>query len=84
MLKDLMKSWKIKNDWQKVQGVYLALVIAGVITAGLFALIDQEIGLAIFDVAKIGTIILIVNTVIWSLVRANEAPEQSKSQKRKN
>ena len=55
MINDVINSWKTKNDWQKVQGVYLALVITGAITAGLFALIDQQIGLAIFEVAKIGT-----------------------------
>ena len=82
MINDVINSWKTKNDWQKLQGVYLALVIAGAITAGLFALIDQQIGLAIFEVAKIGAIILIVNTVIWSLVKANAQVEPIKSRKR--
>lgn len=83
MISDVINSWKTKNDWQKVQGVYLALVIAGAITAGLFALIDQQIGLAIFEVAKIGAVILIANTVIWSLVKTNEAPEIMKTSKTK-
>ncbi len=82
MINDVINSWKTKNDWQKVQGVYLALVITGAITAGLFALIDQQIGLAIFEVAKNGAIILIVNTVIWSLVKANAQVEPIKSRKR--
>ncbi|MBP6880183.1 hypothetical protein KBC31_00975 [Candidatus Saccharibacteria bacterium] len=72
MFNELYLSWKKKNDFKKVQAVYGAFVLLGLVVAGLVSLLNQHVGETLVEVVKYAAIITIVNTLVWAVVNSSE------------
>lgn len=51
-----------------LSAVYGAVAAVALLIAGLFAIVDQEIGRKILIVPEISMIVLIANLVVWSII----------------
>lgn len=63
--------------------IYGSVAVVSLLVAGLFALINQTIGQALLLVPGICVLVLIMNLIVWSLVRSTiESIEDSKKRKK--
>lgn len=63
-------SWNAATtDRQKLQQTYLVATAVTVLTAGIFALINYDLGHDILRVAGVLAGVYLINTVAWSLVQ---------------
>ena len=51
-----------------LSAVYGAVAAVSLLIAGLFAIVDQEIGRKILIVPELSMIVLIANLVVWSII----------------
>ena len=77
MLKETYESWKKKNDFKKVQAVYVAFVALGLVVAGLISLLNRRAGETLVEIAKYAAIIGIVNLLVWAVVNSTEDSKPS-------
>lgn len=61
---------KSTNERQKLQHVYIVLIMLSVIVAGIVALIDAPTGQNILLVTAVAGAIFLANAIIWSLVES--------------
>jgi uncharacterized membrane protein YesL len=72
MLKEIYQSWKKKSDFKKVQAVYIAFVVIGLVVAGLISLLNQSVGQIIVELVKYAAIIAVVNLLVWAVIKSSE------------
>ena len=89
-LSESLKLWNKNNDDRaKLQHTFLFLVITLVILAGLFGLLNVELGQNILGLALVAGGVYLINSVAWALLqsfvlmrlssnrRSNQAPSRS-------
>lgn len=68
-IKDMLTQWNSTyNERAKLQHAYLALVIIGVVLAGLVGLLNYDASRTILRVCFAGVGIVVANAVIWALL----------------
>ena len=69
MYRKMYGDWKRRtNERQKLQGVYLGILVIGVTIAGLLSLFNAEAGRSLVIFAAISGGIFAINLVVWSLI----------------
>lgn len=63
------KLYREKRELAMLEWTYLALVIASVVVAGIFALVDQAMGVGILIVPLVALIAMSMNVVAWALIK---------------
>ncbi len=61
---------KSTNERQKLQHIYIFLIVFSLLTAGLVSLVDSRTGQDILFVTGVASAIFLANAVIWSLVES--------------
>ena len=81
-LKTALITWNTKTgERQKLQQVYLAIIIVGILVAGLITLLNPEIGHNLVLIALFALIVFLSNAVLWNLLKAgvlSHIPTRSK------
>lgn len=68
-IKLILKDWNAKySERQKMQHAYLAVGIAGVVVAGLFSLVNADLGQRVLSIALVALAVFIVNVLFWGLI----------------
>lgn len=68
MLHEYYGNWlKSTNERQKLQTIYLSIAVVAVVVAGLFSLVNPELGQTILKIAYLAGFVWIVNFVTWAL-----------------
>ena len=71
MIREYYDKWfAATNDRQKLQTIFGILAVAGVVIAGLFSLVNRELGYQILNVAYVAAVVWLVNFVTWALFLA--------------
>lgn len=66
----ILRGWnKSTTDREKLQHVYLCLIIVVTIGAGLLALLDAHRGRQLITVAGIAIVAFLANALVWALTR---------------
>lgn len=69
MYRKMYSDWKRRtNERQKLQGVYLGILVIGVTIAGLLSLFNAEAGRSLVIFAAVSGGIFAINLVVWSLI----------------
>lgn len=63
------KLYKERKELALLEWTYLAIVIVSVVVAGIFALINQALGVSILIVPLVSFIAMSMNVVAWALIR---------------
>ena len=67
---DVLRAWnKSTPERVKLQHVYIAIVIAVTVVAGLVSLINAQLGRQLITVAGIALVAVIANALAWALIR---------------
>ena len=67
---DVLRAWnKSTPERVKLQHVYIAIIIAVTLVAGLVSLINAQLGRQLITVAGVALVALITNTFTWALIR---------------
>lgn len=67
---DVLRAWnKSTPDRVKLQHVYIAIIIAVTVVAGLVSLINAQLGRQLITVAGIALVAVIANALTWALIR---------------
>ncbi len=67
---DVLRAWnKSTPERVKLQHVYIAIVIAVTVVAGLVSLINAQLGRQLIAVAGIALVAVIANALTWALIR---------------
>lgn len=67
---DVLRAWnKSTPERVKLQHVYIAIIIAVTVVAGLVSLINAQLGRQLITVAGVALVALITNTFTWALIR---------------
>ena len=67
---DVLRAWnKSTPERVKLQHVYIAIVIAVTVVAGLVSLINAQLGRQLIAVAGIALVAAIANALTWALIR---------------
>ncbi|CAN5602735.1 hypothetical protein BH23PAT1_BH23PAT1_0720 [soil metagenome] len=65
----ILKDWNLKHsERQKMQHAYLSVGIAGVVVAGLFSLVNAELGQRILSIALAALAVFVINMLFWALM----------------
>lgn len=67
-----------------LSAVYGAVAAVSLLIAGLFAIVDQEIGRKILIVPELSMIALIANLVVWSIIHTLFDSIDNASKRKKN
>lgn len=68
-LKDMLTQWNAAHSERaKLQHTYVALVILGVVVAGLVALLNYDASRAILRACFAAIGILVANAIVWALL----------------
>lgn len=83
-IKASLNTWNTKtNDRQKLQQLYLAIIVVGIIVAGVTSLLNPEIGHNLVLVAIFAIVVFISNAVVWNLLKAGLLSNLSTKSRRK-
>ena len=67
---DVLRAWnKSTPERVKLQHVYIAIIIAVTVVAGLVSLINAQLGRQLITVAGIALVAVIANALTWALIR---------------
>ena len=67
---DVLRAWnKSTPERVKLQHVYIAIIIAVTVVAGLVSLINVQLGSQLITVAGIALVAVIANALTWALIR---------------
>lgn len=67
---DVLRAWnKSTPERVKLQHVYIAIIIAVTVVAGLVSLINAQLGRQLLTVAGIALVAVIANALTWALIR---------------
>ena len=67
---DVLRAWnKSTPERVKLQHVYIAIIIAVTVVAGLVSLINAQLGRQLIAVAGIALVAVIANALTWALIR---------------
>ncbi len=67
---DVLRAWnKSTPERVKLQHVYIAIIIAVTVVAGLVSLINVQLGRQLITVAGIALVAVIANALTWALIR---------------
>ena len=67
---DVLRAWnKSTPERVKLQHVYIAIIIAVTVVAGLVSLINVQLGRQLITVAGIALLAVIANALTWALIR---------------
>ena len=70
-LKESLTAWSLETtERQKLQHTYIAIAIGLLVVAGVFGLINQDLGQQILAVAIAAAAIFLVNAIIWALLQS--------------
>ncbi|MBC7565013.1 hypothetical protein H7100_02145 [Candidatus Saccharibacteria bacterium] len=70
-LKTALYTWNTKtNERQKLQHVYLVIIVAGILIAGVVTLVNADLGHNIVLVALFAIVVYVANAVVWNLLKA--------------
>ncbi len=58
-----------RRELALLQWAYLAMVVVSVIVAGVFALINQSLGVSILVVPVVAFVAMSMNVVAWALIK---------------
>jgi hypothetical protein len=68
-LKDMLSNWNATHgERAKLQHIYVAVGVIGIVIAGLVALIDYEASRFILRFCYIALGIFLVNAIVWALL----------------
>jgi hypothetical protein len=68
-IKDILRNWNAAHSERaKLQHIYLAVGILGIILAGLVGLIDYDASRAILRLCFVALGIFLVNAIVWALL----------------
>lgn len=68
MLHEYYSNWlKSTNERQKLQTIYLSIAAAAVVVAGLFSLVNPDLGQTILKLAYLAGGAWVINFVTWAL-----------------
>jgi|APMI01.1.fsa_nt_gi hypothetical protein len=71
MIRELYTNWlKTTNDRQKLQGIYLVVIGASVVVAGLFSLVNPGLGQMILKLTYVAGLAWVVNFLTWAIFLA--------------
>ena len=67
---DVLRAWnKSTPERVKLQHVYIAIIIAVTVVAGLVSLINAQLGRQLIAAAGIALVAAIANALTWALIR---------------
>ena len=67
---DVLRAWnKSTPERVKLQHVYIAIIIAVTVVAGLVSLINAQLGRQLITVTGIALVAVIANALTWALIR---------------
>ena len=70
-LKKALQSWNDEtNERQKLQHVYVALVIVLVVVAGLVGLVNYQLSQNILMLVFAAAVLFVTNTIVWALLQS--------------
>ncbi len=69
MWEKFLKMYREKNQLSLLTWAYAIISVAVVIMAGLIALINQSVGVAILIIPLIAIAAMCANVIVWSLIR---------------
>lgn len=68
-IKDMLIDWNATyNERAKLQHVYIVLILAGVVLAGLVGLLNYDASRTILRVCFAGAGIVVANAILWALL----------------
>ncbi len=67
-LRKVFQDWyQLNNERQKLQSIYMLIVFAALVAAGLLGLVNYRLGQNVLLISGIGAIVYLVNLVTWAL-----------------
>lgn len=69
IVKYLAKLYEERRELALLQWTYLAMAVVSVIIAGIFALINQSLGVSILIVPLVAFVAMSMNIIAWALVK---------------
>lgn len=67
-LRKVFQDWyQLNNERQKLQSIYMLIVFAALVAAGLLGLVNYRLGQNVLLIWGIGAIVYLVNLVTWAL-----------------
>lgn len=84
IVKYLAKLYEERRELALLQWTYLAMAVVSVIIAGIFALINQSLGVSILIVPLVAFVAMSMNIIAWALVKlAADTFMKNKTSKKK-
>lgn len=70
-MKNTLINWNQRtNERQKLQQIYIGIIVVTIIVAGITALINPDAGHNLVLVAIAAIVIFVANAVVWNLLKA--------------
>lgn len=70
-IKSFLISWNSKNnERQKLQQLYLVIIIVGIFVAGITSLVNADLGHNLVLIAFAAVVVFLTNAVVWNLLKA--------------
>jgi hypothetical protein len=83
-IKTALNEWNGEtSERQKLQHLYLVIIIVGVLIAGIVSLVDAQLGHTIVSVSLCAILVYFANAVVWNLLQAGLLSKLSSRSKRK-
>ena len=68
-IKESLAKWNVRySERQKLQHVYLAVIVIATLAAGLLSLVNRDLGFSTLRIALLGVIVYFTNVVVWSVL----------------
>lgn len=83
-IKESLTRWNGRySERQKLQHVYLVIIIAATLVAGLLSLVNRDLGFTTLRIALVGVVVYVANGVVWSVLYSSLLVNlKTRSQKR--
>ncbi len=83
-IKSSLIEWDRKNsDRQKLQQLYLAIIVVGILVAGVTSLLNAEVGHNLVFVAIFAIFVFLANAIAWNLLKAGLLSNLASKSRRK-
>jgi predicted membrane channel-forming protein YqfA (hemolysin III family) len=70
-LKSTLVRWNMRySERQKLQHVYICIIIASTLIAGLLSLVNRGLGFTTLRITLLAAVVYSVNVVVWSVLHS--------------
>lgn len=83
-LRNSLIGWnKRSSERQKLQHIYIIIIVVGVVVAGIVSLIDAVLGHNLLYIPMFSLIAFLANAVVWNLLQSVLITKLPKTQRRR-